>query len=83
MLTHMRTTLLIEDHLMIQAKHQAAIEHTSVSKLMNRALEHYFAGPIQLREQSQPYRVTTHGAGKGVINLTPAEIAAMRDGDPA
>ena len=58
MLIHMRTTLVLDDQLLRQAKRQAAERNTTLSAVVNDALRE------SLRErpaETRPFRLITYG----------------------
>jgi hypothetical protein len=75
----MRTTLVIDDALFKALKKKAAESGSTVSSLMNRAIE------LLLHEQPKPkrkFKLPRFGDPNKKIHLTPAQIAEiwMNDG---
>jgi hypothetical protein len=70
----MRTTMIIDDDLLRQAKKRAAEQGLSVSDVVNRALRESFArqaGTVPL----PPFRMVTFGRGQPPVDHQPAELA--------
>jgi hypothetical protein len=77
----MRTTMIIDDDLLRQAKKRAAEQGVSVSEIVNRALRESFAGQA-VAVTLPPFRMVTFGRGEAVVDHQPAELArALEDED--
>ena len=73
MLIWMRTTLIIDDALLREAKHRAAERDLTVSDVVNEALRDVFG---QEPPAAPPFQMLTYGSpGRRVIH-TPADFAA-------
>lgn len=77
MLICMRTTLVIDDELLSQAKIRAAHDRITLSELTTRALREALK-PEPRPESNIPFRMPVFGDGP-VIERNPAELAALRD----
>ncbi|MEO6349526.1 MAG: DUF6364 family protein [Candidatus Limnocylindrales bacterium] len=67
----MRTTLVLDDKLIVQAKKRAADRKTTVSEIVNEALRDSFTRPDPPR---RPFRLITYGDPSKPVHLTPADI---------
>jgi putative antitoxin of VapBC-like toxin-antitoxin system len=74
MITCMRTTLVLDDKLMVQAKKRAADRKTTVSEIVNDALRESFG---RQQESVRPFRLITYGDPSKPVHLSPAEIKAI------
>ena len=74
MITCMRTTLVLDDKLLTQAKKRAADRRTTVSEVVNDALRDSFARPEPPR---RPFRLITYGDPSKTRHLTPADMYAI------
>lgn len=73
MLTCMRTTLVLDDALLRQAKRRAAERNLTVSDVVNEALRESFGRPVPA---AAPFSMTTYGrAGRG-LRHEPSDFAA-------
>ncbi len=77
----MRTTLVLDDDLVIKAKQVAASEHSTVSAVMNRALRELLTPSTQVREAQTQYRALTFGDPQRPVAMEPADIAQLEDAD--
>ncbi len=78
----MRTTVTIDDDLLMELKEQAHREGTSLAKLMNRVLRHGIRR--MRREERQPvsFRQKTYPMGEPKVNLDKAlAVAAALEDD--
>lgn len=73
MLTCMRTTLVIDDVLLRQAKRRAAERDLSVSDVVNEALREAFR---ETPVAAPPFSFVTYG-GVGRVRNEPADFAAV------
>lgn len=74
MIICMRTTLIINDKLLSQAKKRAADRKTTVSEVVNEALRDSFARPVG---PSRPFKLITYGNPDRPQHLSPAEMYAI------
>lgn len=74
MIICMRTTLVLDDRLLKQAKKRAADRKTTVSEVVNEALRDSFARPI---EPPRPFKLITYGDPSKTEHLSPADIKAI------
>ena len=79
MLPSMRTTLVLDDHLVRQAKERALAEGTTLSEITNRALREFVPAVGAAAGEEPPFRMPTHDARGGTVCLSAAGIAALRD----
>ena len=74
----MRTTLVLEDELVRQAKKRAADSGLTLSEVVNNALRESFAGP----EKSAPrFNMITYGRGKKKVCHEPVDFAEALEHD--
>ena len=71
MLTHMRTTLIIDDDLLRQAKLRAAEWNQTVSDVVNNALRECLGRPIPT---APPFSLITYGRSNRPVHHEPAEF---------
>jgi hypothetical protein len=76
MLICMRTTLVLDDGLLRQAKRRAAERNTTVSQVVNEALRESFRRPI---DKAPPFSMVTYGDAGKRKRLEPAEMSALLD----
>lgn len=74
MIICMRTTLVLDDQLMVQAKKRAADRRTTVSEIVNEALRDSFT---RAEAPRRPFRLITYGDPNKPRHLTPADIKAI------
>lgn len=74
MIICMRTTLVIDDKLLTQAKKRAADRKTTVSDVVNEALRDSFNSPELPR---RPFRLITYGDPNQPEHLSPADMKAI------
>jgi len=73
----MRTTLVLEDALLRQAKRRATERNMTVSELVNEALRESLARP---RATAPPFSMVTYGRGSAKVHHEPADLdAALED----
>jgi hypothetical protein len=72
----MRTTMIIDDELLRQAKRRAAEDGISVSEVVNRALRETFARPAPA-EPPAPFRMVTFGRGGARVDHRPKDFARV------
>ena len=76
----MRTTLILDDELVREAKHRAVSLNITLSELINRALRDTLRprpGPAE-----PPFRMTTYGPVEPVVDHEPADFyIALEDDD--
>jgi plasmid stability protein len=73
MLTCMRTTLVLDDDLLRQAKIRAAQQNVTVSEIVNRALREKLD---QEEPEAPPFMMVTYGRGRPPVDHEPADFAA-------
>jgi hypothetical protein len=74
MLIRMRTTLILEDELLRQAKLRAALWKLSVSDVVNKALRESLGRPTQV---APPFSLITYGNPGRRVHHEPAEFDAV------
>jgi hypothetical protein len=77
MITYMRTTLVIDDHVLRDAKHRAVEAGLSLSELTTMALRDALRKRA-LRAQRSPFVMPTYGSSPS-RDSPPAEIVELRD----
>jgi hypothetical protein len=79
----MRTTLVLQDDLVLRAKARALEQGTTLSEIGNRALRDYLRDPSVHAAPAQERRVRLPSyRGEGpAVDLSPARIAELRDRD--
>jgi plasmid stability protein len=78
MLIRMRTTLVLDDDLLREAKIRAARQNVTVSDLVNRALRdalHEEEAP------APPFTLVTYGRGGSLVDHAPADFAVALEQD--
>jgi hypothetical protein len=79
MLIRMRTTLVLDDGLLRQAKRRAAERNVTVSDVVNEALRDSFGRPVPA---APPFSMTTYGrAGRRVRHEPSAFATEIEDED--
>ena len=73
MLASMRTTLVLDDILLREAKHRAAERDLSVSEVVNEALREAFR---QRPQTASPFSMITYGPSDRRVTHDPADFAA-------
>lgn len=73
MITCMRTTLVIDDTLLRQAKRRAAERDLTVSDVVNEALRESFRGTPRV---AAPFSLVTYGNAGRRVRHEPADFAA-------
>jgi hypothetical protein len=73
MLIHMRTTLIIDDDLLRQAKRRAAEWNLTVSDMVNNALRECLARPVRA---APPFSLVTYGRSGKRVHHEPSELDA-------
>lgn len=71
---NVRTTILIDDEMLRQAKKRAAEMGISVSDVVNRALRETFSRQASTATLP-PFRMVTFGRGQAPVDHRPAELA--------
>jgi hypothetical protein len=74
----MRTTLIIDDALLREAKHRAAERDMSVSEVVNEALREAFRASPEARP---PFSMITYGPRDRSVAHLPADFAADAEQD--
>jgi hypothetical protein len=77
MLTHMRTTLVLDDTLATKAKQLAARDHRTLSDVVNQALRDFLTPATRVRDASQPYRALTYGDPTRPVAMEPEDLARL------
>jgi len=78
MITCMRTTLVIDDALLRQAKRRAAERDLTVSDLVNEALRESFR---ETASAAPPFTLVTYGDARRRVRHEPADFAAELEGE--
>jgi hypothetical protein len=78
MLICMRTTVIIEDQLLIQAKREAANRGLSLSDLINEALRRALAPCVV---EARRFHMTTFGDPRAPVHHEPGDFAAALEAD--
>jgi hypothetical protein len=78
MIIRMRTTLVLDDELLRQAKRRAAERALTVSDIVNEALREAFA---RRTPSAPPFSMTTYGRPGGRVRHEPADFAAALEQD--
>lgn len=73
MLICMRTTLVLDDTLLRQAKRRAAERNVTVSDVVNEALRDSFGRPVPA---APPFSMTTYGRAGRRVQHEPSDFAA-------
>jgi len=73
MLTRMRTTLVLDDALLRQAKRRAAERNLTVSDVVNEALRDTFGRPVPA---APPFSMTMYGSSQRRARHEPSDFAA-------
>lgn len=74
MITRMRTTLVLDDRLLTEAKRRAADRNTTVSEVVNDALR----GTFEHREKPRrPFRLITYGDPNKPEHISPSEMKGV------
>jgi hypothetical protein len=73
MITCMRTTLVLDDKLLRQAKLRAAERNLTVSDVVNQALRDSFGRPMPA---AQPFSMSTYGRAGRRVRHEPSDFAA-------
>jgi hypothetical protein len=76
MCTYVRTTMVIDDDLMREARRRAAEDGISVSELLNRALRAALAR-VAPTEPSPPFRMVTFGRGQAKVDHRSKEFTRI------
>lgn len=78
MLTCMRTTLVIDDALLRQAKRRAAERDVTVSDLVSEALRESLA---RATPAAPPFAMVTYGRGNARVHHEPADLKAALEAE--
>lgn len=73
----MRTTLIIQDELMAEAKQLAARQGGSVSSLVNEALREKLKAAGQGNQNERPFQMLTYGNSGTADDLLPETMTEM------
>ena len=74
MLTHMRTTLIIDDDVLRQAKQRAAERRLTVSEVVNEALRESLRRPAR---PAAPFTMVTYGSQDRRVTHEPKDFATF------
>lgn len=77
MLPTMRTTLILDDTLVIKAKQVAAQDHRSLSDVVNQALRDHLTPSTRVREAAPTYRALTFGDPAHPVAMEPEDLAKL------
>ncbi len=78
----MRTTLILQDDLVLKAKAKALEQGTTLSEISNRALRSYLRDPSAAPDapsQKRRIRLPSYRGQGPAMDLSPAHIARLRD----
>jgi Arc/MetJ family transcription regulator len=75
----MRTTLVLDDDLVVKAKQMAAQSHNTLSEVVNQALRELVSASTRVKEAPVPYRALTFGDATKPIAMEPADFSALDD----
>jgi len=78
MLIRMRTTLILDDALLRQAKRRAAERDLTVSDLVNEALRESLARTMP---EAPPFSMVTYGRGSATVRHEPADLHAEMESE--
>lgn len=78
MLTCMRTTLVIDDALLRQAKRRAAERDQTVSEIVNEALRDAFDRPVP---EAPPFSMATYGQPGPGVRHEPSDFASALEAE--
>jgi Arc/MetJ family transcription regulator len=77
----MRTTLILDDDLVTQAKRLAAQDHRTLSDVVNQALRELVTPSTRLQEAPPPYRALTFGDPAKPVAMEPSDLARLDSDD--
>lgn len=77
----MRTTIRIEDDLLVRLKERAVRERVSLTRLVDRTLRAGLRAERQPAQRKRPYREQTHPMGPPLVGLDKALALAARFDD--
>ena len=78
MLIRMRTTLILDDALLRQAKRRAAERDVTVSDLVNEALRESLGRTMP---EPPPFSMVTYGKGSARVRHEPADLKAVLEAE--
>ena len=78
MLTCMRTTLVLDDALLRQARQRAAERNVTISDVVNEALRDAFGRPMPA---ARPFSMITYGQASRRLRHEPADFATELEGE--
>jgi len=78
MITPMRTTLVLDDALLRQARRRAAERNLTVSDVVNEALRDSFGRPTPA---APPYSMITYGRARRRVRHEPSDFAAALENE--
>jgi Arc/MetJ family transcription regulator len=73
----MRTTLVLDDDLIMQAKQRAAEQQSTLSEVVNQALRDHLLPSTCLSEAPVPYRALTFGDPEAPVAMEPSDLARL------
>jgi hypothetical protein len=76
MIIRMRTTLVLDDALLRQAKRRAVERNLTVSDVVNEALRDSFGRPVR---PAPPFSMTTYGSAARRVRHEPTDFALELD----
>lgn len=76
MLIHMRTTLVLDDALLREAKRRAIERDVTLSEMVNEALRESLRQPLG---QAPPFTLVTYGRGTRTSRHEPADFKVILD----
>ncbi len=81
----MRSTVRIDDDLMVELRARASEEHISLTRMLNRVLRTGLAAPKRDRARSRPYKQRTFAMGQPLADLDKALtlVAGLEDEEVA
>jgi len=77
----MRTTLVLDDVLVIKAKQLAAQDHRTFSDVVNQALRDLVNTQNKVREAPVTYRALTYGDSSQPVAMEPNDLNKLNDDD--
>lgn len=78
MVFHMKTTLVIDDHVMLRLKQEAAARRVTMSELVEAGLRQVLAQPTGVAEAAQPWpQLPSWDSGGARVDV--ADRAALED----
>lgn len=72
----MRTTVILNDKLLLEAKRLAAARNTTLSEILNEALRERLARPPE-SPATRPFRVPVFSGQGGPVDSSPEDLARI------